>query len=139
MYAVKLLFSGHNETYRYSEVSLSLGLLMDFCQSLPLDYVTYDVSAFCIQHKFYCFLHNVWAWSQAGKLIPRGPGAGECLSEPRERLPTPDLVKKLRGMTRPEPGQQRVFHSFAGDAPVAKEIRHGIGTKDSLAVSCCLR
>ncbi len=72
-------------------------------------------------------------------MVPRGPGAGECLSEPSERPPTPELVKRLRGMTRPEPGQQRVFHSFAGDPPVAKEIRHGIDTKDSLAVSWLVR
>ena len=71
---------------------------------------------------------------QAGKLIPRGPGARECLDHSRDHAPTPDLVRQFHGTTRPAPGQQRVFHSFAGDSPVAKEMRHGIKTKESLVV-----
>lgn len=53
-------------------------------------------------------------------------------------MPTPDVVRQFRGMTQPEPGQKRVFHSFANDPPVP-HLAHGIKTKSSLAVSSVMQ
>lgn len=74
----------------------------------------------------------------AGKQIPRGPGAGECLVQQQPggeggHSQTPVLVKQFRGMTRPEVGQPRVFHSFAHDPPSQRGQPHGVKTKSSLA------
>ena len=78
---------------------------------------------------------------QAGKLKPQGGGAGECLTQSQGgdgRMPTPDVVRQFRGMTQPEPGQKRVFHSFTKDPPVP-HLAHGIKTKSSLAVSSVMQ
>ena len=48
---------------------------------------------------------------------------------------TPDKVKHFRGMTQPEAGKQRVFHSFAADPSTAKGISHGVSTRTSLQAS----
>lgn len=71
----------------------------------------------------------------AGKSIPKGSSARECISPPSERTTTPEKIKYFRGMTQPEPGKQRVFHSFAEDPPTAKEKSHGISTRTSLKAS----
>ena len=77
--------------------------------------------------------------AQAGKLIPRGHGAKECLivthasgGQPR----TPERVKKFRSLTHPEPGQARVFRSPTEDPNIDEDICHGVKTKSSLEVQC---
>lgn len=72
---------------------------------------------------------------QAGKLIPRGHGAKECLVVGGGKQPqTPELVKKFRSFTHPEAGQARVFRSPTGDPHIDEDICHGVKTKSSLEV-----
>ena len=74
---------------------------------------------------------------QAGKSIPRGHGAKECLVVTHtngEQPRTPDRVKKFRSLTRPEPGQARTIHSPTEDPNIDEDISHGVKTKSSLEV-----
>ena len=77
----------------------------------------------------------MYVCTQAGKLIPRGHGAKECLvvthgngGQPQ----TPELVKKFR---HPEPGQARMFQSPTGDTNIDDDVCHGVKTKSSLEVA----
>lgn len=75
---------------------------------------------------------------QAGKLIPRGHGAKECLivTHANDGHPqTPERVKKFRSLTHPEPGQARMFRSPTEGPNVDEDICHGVKTKSSLEVA----
>ncbi|XP_065834963.1 EF-hand domain-containing family member B-like [Oscarella lobularis] len=72
----------------------------------------------------------------AGKLIQLKGSAKECISPTDSGRKTPDVVKKFQGtksLSRPGPGQERIFHARAGDANEASTKTHGISTKPSLS------
>lgn len=75
---------------------------------------------------------------QAGKLLPRGHGTKECLDFPPSSLEggrvTPDLVRRIRGVIRPEVGQRWEAIRRTGDLPVDPDIAHGVQTLSSLKV-----
>lgn len=73
---------------------------------------------------------------QAGKVTPQSGGARECIVSPEVQPSTPERVRKFRGATRPAPGERRILHSFANDAPPNPDLRHGVITKTSLEASC---
>ena len=72
---------------------------------------------------------------KAGKCKPRGPGSRECISQPQDRPSTPEDVKRFRGFNRPDVGRPRIFPAASKDPPVAKDLCHGVTSKESLAVS----
>lgn len=43
-------------------------------------------------------------------------------------------MRKFRGTTHPEAGQERVFYGRANDPDIASQILHGVSTKTSLVV-----
>ena len=74
---------------------------------------------------------------QAGKLIPRGHGAKECLvvgPGDGKQPQTPERVKKFRSLTRPEAGQARIFLSPSENPHTDEDICHGVKTTSSLEV-----
>lgn len=71
---------------------------------------------------------------KAGKHWPRGPGSKECLLQQQDRPPTPEEVKRFRNFNRPDVGMPRVFPVASKDPPVAKDLCHGVTSKESLAV-----
>lgn len=89
----------------------------------------------CVFSVIMLSIHTLYASVQAGKLIPRGHGAKECLVVGDGKQPqTPELVKKFRSFTHPEAGQARVFRSPTGDSHIDEDICHGVKTKSSLEV-----
>jgi len=83
--------------------------------------------------------------TNAGRFIDRNPGiipagklfnvsgetAGDCL-QIAQRPMRPETVRKFRGTTQPEAGQERVFYGRANDPDIASQILHGVSTKTSL-------
>lgn len=72
---------------------------------------------------------------KAGKQWPRGPGSKECLLQQQDRPSTPEEVKRFRSFNRPDVGMPRVFPVASKDPSVAKDLCHGVTSKESLAVS----
>lgn len=70
----------------------------------------------------------------AGKHWPRGIGSKECLSQNQDRPSTPEEVKRFRNFNRPDVGMPRVIPAASKDHSVAKDLCHGVTSKESLAV-----
>lgn len=70
----------------------------------------------------------------AGKQWSRGPGSKECLLQQQDRPSTPEEVKRFRSFNRPDVGMPRVFPVASKDPSVAKDLCHGVTSKESLAV-----
>ena len=80
------------------------------------------------------------SYCQAGKVWVKGHGTRECMdfspvSEGRDR--TPDGVRRMRGVFRPEPGVPWDSCRRTGDPPVDPDLSHGVKTVSSLKVSGC--
>ncbi|XP_072316900.1 EF-hand domain-containing family member B [Eucyclogobius newberryi] len=70
----------------------------------------------------------------AGKALPAGDTAKQCLQEP-PKPQTPPEVRKFRHSNQPEAGEIRVHHGKARDPDVASTLVHGVSTKASLSSS----
>ncbi|KAK7886172.1 hypothetical protein WMY93_025793 [Mugilogobius chulae] len=75
--------------------------------------------------------------AMAGKTVPEGDTAKQCLQE-SSKPQTPPEVRKFRHSNQPEPGVIRVHHGKAGDPDVASALVHGVSTKASLSSSTLL-
>lgn len=73
----------------------------------------------------------------AGKLLPSGASAQDCLQGP-EQPQTPPEVRRFRRSQQPEPGAIRVHHGKAGDPDRTEALVHGVQTKDSQSSSSLL-
>lgn len=68
----------------------------------------------------------------AGKVFAKGYGTKECLVTPPTGRVTPDIVKHMRGVLRPEPGLPWELPQRTGEPPVNPDLSHGIKTASSL-------
>nr|XP_061789354.1 EF-hand domain-containing family member B-like [Nerophis lumbriciformis] len=74
---------------------------------------------------------------RAGKRIPTGGSAADCLQEP-ERAPTPPMVQKYHNSNQPGPGVIRLHHGKADDPKVADTLIHGLCNKASLPLTAAM-
>ena len=67
-------------------------------------------------------------------MFPKSHGTKECLvtSPATAARVTPDLVKRVRGVFRPEPGLPWDQTCRTGDPPVDPDLSHGVKTASSL-------
>lgn len=75
---------------------------------------------------------------QAGKVWVKGHGTKECMDftpPSGERNRTPDGVRRMRGVFRPEPGQSWDSYHRTGDPPIDPNLSHGVKTVSSLKVN----
>ncbi|XP_059777929.1 EF-hand domain-containing family member B [Balaenoptera ricei] len=69
----------------------------------------------------------------AGKVLPIGYRAANCLTEKLPRLTTPPEAKKFFNFRYPPAGAERVFYGRANDPQIAPSLTHGIRSKISTA------
>ncbi|XP_055426004.1 EF-hand domain-containing family member B [Bubalus kerabau] len=71
-------------------------------------------------------------WPSAGKVLPIGYRAANCLTERFPRLMTPPEAKKFFNFRYPPAGAERVFYGRANDPQIAPSLTHGIRSKISI-------
>lgn len=67
-------------------------------------------------------------------MIPKGHGTKECMVVPPAGRATPELVKRIRGVFRPEPGCTWDLSKRSTDPPLDPALKHGVKTVSSLKV-----